>query len=45
MPGALYNLANSTKVLEENGKVDITGFPTRNFEYCVEEVWKTTKYY
>jgi hypothetical protein len=43
MVGALYNLAKTTAILEENGKVDITGFPTKNFEYCVEKVWKTSQ--
>lgn len=43
MLGTLYNLADATVVAEENNVVSIKGFPTNNFEACVETIWRTSQ--
>ena len=43
MLGILYNLADATIVAEENNVASIRGFPTTNFEACVETIWRTTQ--
>ena len=43
MLGILYNLADATVVAEENNVVSIKGFPTNNFEACVETIWRTSQ--
>ena len=43
MFGTLYNLADATVVAEENNVVSIKGFPTNNFEACVETIWRTSQ--